>query len=149
MEIKKLMYAIIYLVTLAICSHILSVDGGIFALVDIGLLPLFIVTGFDIEGRLAEHFGFRSNGLMGACIGGGVGNLMTDVIGASLDMTMWPMLGGILLFGTLALGVIYIIRPSKAAEFDWTEENAATFEERILDYEGEQDPYEAANPEFF
>ena len=66
MERKKLMYAIIYLVTLAICAHTLSVDGGIFALVDIGLLPLFIFTGFDIEERLANRFGFESNGLMGA-----------------------------------------------------------------------------------
>jgi|TARA_Y100000310_G_scaffold344737_2_gene459166 hypothetical protein len=94
-------------------NYLFGIQGGIFALVDIGLLPIFIYTGVDIESRVSERFGFESNGMLGAAIGGGVGNLMTDMIGASFDPTMWPMIVGIGIFGTLSLGVVWIIHQSQ------------------------------------
>ena len=96
----------------SIFNMLFGIQGGIFALVDVGLLPLFIYTGFDMESRISKRLGLESNGLLGAAIGGGVGNLLTDLIGASLDPTMWSMLIGIGIFGTLSLGVIYILHTS-------------------------------------
>ncbi len=93
-------------------NQLFDIQGGIFALVDIGLLPLFIYAGFDLESKISGKFGLESNGLLGAAIGGGVGNLLTDLIGASFDPTMHPMLPGIGIFGTLSLGVIYILHAS-------------------------------------
>ena len=111
METKKLTLAICYLAALAVAACLLDVDGGVFAIVDIGLLPLFIYTGYDIDKKIADRFGLDSDGILGACIGGGVGNYGTDMIGAALDPTMWPMIFGIAIFGILSLAVIYIIRP--------------------------------------
>ena len=133
METKKLTLAICYLAALAVAACLLDVDGGVFALVDIGLLPLFIFTGFDIETKISDRFGLDSNGIMGACIGGGVGNLGTDMIGAALDPTMWGMIVGIMIFGTLSLAVIYIIRPNYDAE------NEASFERYIAWKEEEEE----------
>jgi hypothetical protein len=93
----------------SIANYYFGIQGGIFALVDVGLLPIFIYAGVDIEGRVSGKLGLESNGMLGAACGGGIGNLMTDMIGASFDPTMWPMLVGIGIFGTLSLGVIWII----------------------------------------
>ncbi len=96
-----------------LANHLWNIQGGIFALVDVGLLPIFIYTGVDIESRVSGRLGVEPNGLLGAAIGGGVGNLLTDMIGASFDPTMWPMIVGIGIFGTLSLGVIWIIHRSQ------------------------------------
>ena len=96
-----------------LANHLWNIQGGIFALVDVGLLPIFIYTGVDIESRVSGRLGIEPNGLLGAAIGGGVGNLLTDMIGASFDPTMWPMIVGIGIFGTLSLGVIWIIHRSQ------------------------------------
>ena len=105
-----------YLLCLAalsmLASHLWGIQGGIFALVDVGLLPIFIYTGVDIESRVSGKLGIEPNGLLGAAIGGGFGNLLTDMIGASFDPTMWPMITGIGVFGFLSLGVIWIIHQS-------------------------------------
>ena len=95
-----------------LANHLWNIQGGIFALVDVGLLPIFIYTGVDIEARVSGRLELEPNGLLGAAIGGGVGNLLTDMIGASFDPTMWPMIIGIGIFGTLSLGVIWIIHRS-------------------------------------
>ena len=113
MERKKLTLAICYLVALALIGIMFDISGAVFAIVDIGLLPLFIYTGYDIDKKIADRFGLDSDGILGACIGGGVGNYGTDMIGAALDPSMWPMIFGIAIFGILSLAVIYIIRPSK------------------------------------
>lgn len=96
-----------------LANHLWGIQGGIFALVDVGLLPIFIYTGVDIESRVSGRLGIEPNGLLGAAIGGGVGNLLTDMIGASFDPTMWPMIVGIGIFGTLSLGIIWIIHRSQ------------------------------------
>ena len=96
-----------------LANHLWNIQGGIFALVDVGLLPIFIYTGVDIEARVSGKLKLEPNGLLGAAIGGGVGNLLTDMIGASFDPTMWPMIVGIFIFGTLSLGVIGIIHQSR------------------------------------
>ena len=51
-----------------LANHLWNIQGGIFALVDVGLLPIFIYTGVDIESRVSGRLGVEPNGLLGAAI---------------------------------------------------------------------------------
>ena len=105
-----LAYALLYLALLVTIAYMLGSAGAIFAIIDVGTLPLFVAAGFDLESRIGNAFKIKdSGGLIGAMAGSGVGNEITDIAGAALDPTMHATIPGIVIFGTLALGVIYII----------------------------------------
>tara|TARA_Y100000401_G_scaffold88018_1_gene73557 strand:- start:596 stop:862 length:267 start_codon:yes stop_codon:yes gene_type:complete len=80
-------------------------DGLIFGLVDNGVLLLGAFTGLEIEKLLPKRF---QSGL-GAVIGAGIGNTISDTIGAICDPSMHHMIAGITIGCILPLFLIPII----------------------------------------
>ena len=78
-------------------------DGLIFGLVDNGVLIFGAYTGLEID-----RF-FNGRGALGAVIGAGVGNTVSDGIGAMLDPSMHGMLAGVVTGCIVAMIAIPVI----------------------------------------
>ena len=79
------------------------IPGLIFGMVDNGVLILGAYTGLEID-----RF-FKGNGQVGAILGAGVGNTISDGLGAAIDPTMSHMIIGIILGCLIPLILIPII----------------------------------------
>ena len=79
------------------------IPGLIFGMVDNGVLILGAYTGLEID-----RF-FKGNGQVGAILGAGVGNTVSDGLGAAIDPTMSHMIIGIILGCLIPLILIPII----------------------------------------
>lgn len=80
-------------------------DGTIFGLVDNGLLIFGAFTGLSFEKYLPKTY---QHGI-GAVIGAGIGNTISDTIGAIVDPTLNHMIIGITLGCLLPLFIIPVI----------------------------------------
>tara|TARA_R110000765_G_scaffold284220_1_gene381059 strand:- start:434 stop:703 length:270 start_codon:yes stop_codon:yes gene_type:complete len=67
------------------------IDGLVFGIVDNGVLILGAFTGLSIEKYLPKRY---QRGI-GAVIGAGIGNTISDTLGAIVDTTMNDMILGI------------------------------------------------------
>tara|TARA_B100000029_G_scaffold61517_1_gene55278 strand:- start:1851 stop:2129 length:279 start_codon:yes stop_codon:yes gene_type:complete len=83
------------------------IPGLIFGMVDNGVLILGAYTGLEID-----RF-FKGNGQVGAILGAGVGNTVSDGLGAVIDPTMNHMIIGIILGCLIPLILIPIIETRK------------------------------------
>ena len=79
------------------------IPGLIFGMVDNGVLILGAYTGLEVD-----RF-FKGNGQVGAILGAGVGNTVSDGLGAAIDPTMSHMIIGIILGCLIPLILIPII----------------------------------------
>ena len=77
--------------------------GLVFGMVDNGVLILGAYTGLEID-----RF-FKGKGALGAILGAGVGNTVSDGLGAAIDPTMSHMIIGIILGCLIPLILIPII----------------------------------------
>ena len=77
--------------------------GLIFGMVDNGVLILGAYTGLEID-----RF-FKGKGALGAILGAGVGNTISDGLGAVIDPTMNHMIIGIIIGCLIPLLLIPII----------------------------------------
>ena len=68
-------------------------DGLIFGFIDNAVLILGAVTGYEVERFLPRRFQVG----VGANLGAGVGNTVSDFLGAVLDPALIHMTGGIVL----------------------------------------------------
>jgi hypothetical protein len=80
------------------------IDGLVFGLIDNGVLIIGAYTGCDIGERLG-----KGKGPLGAILGAGIGNLVSDAIGAACDPAMQHMVGGVALGCLLPLLLIPIV----------------------------------------
>ena len=80
-------------------------DGIIFGFIDNAVLILGAVTGYEVERFLPRRFQVG----VGAILGAGVGNTVSDFLGAVLDPALIHMTGGIVLGCLLPLVVIPLI----------------------------------------
>ena len=80
-------------------------DGLVFGLIDNGVLIFGAFTGLEIERALPKKFQVG----LGAVIGAGIGNTVSDAAGALLDPAMFSMIGGITLGCILPLFIIPVI----------------------------------------
>ena len=80
-------------------------DGIIFGFIDNAVLILGAVTGYEVERFLPRRFQVG----IGAIAGAGVGNTVSDALGAVLDPALIHMTGGIVLGCLLPLVVIPLI----------------------------------------
>ena len=80
-------------------------DGIIFGFIDNAVLILGAVTGYEVERFLPRRFQVG----VGAILGAGVGNTVSDFLGAVLDPALIHMTGGIVLGCLLPLVVITLI----------------------------------------
>ena len=88
-------------------------DGIIFGFIDNAVLILGAVTGYEVERFLPRRFQVG----VGAILGAGVGNTVSDFLGAVLDPALIHMTGGSVLGCLLPLVVIPLgaIRNSRKA----------------------------------
>ena len=80
-------------------------DGLVFGLIDNGVLIFGAFTGLESERALPKKFQVG----LGAVIGAGIGNTVSDAAGALLDPAMFSMIGGITLGCILPLFIIPVI----------------------------------------
>ena len=80
-------------------------DGIIFGFIDNAVLILGAVTGYEVERFLPRRFQVG----VGAILGAGVGNTVSDFLGAVLDPALIHMTGGIVLGCLLPLVVIPLV----------------------------------------
>ena len=80
-------------------------DGIIFGFIDNAVLILGAVTGYEVERFLPRRFQVG----VGAILGAGVGNTVSDFLGAVLDPALIHMTGGIVLGCLLPLAAIPLI----------------------------------------
>ena len=80
-------------------------DGIIFGFIDNAVLILGAVTGYEVERFLPRRFQVG----VGAILGAGVGNTVSDFLGAVLDPALIHMTGGIVLGCLLPLVAIPLI----------------------------------------
>ena len=80
-------------------------DGIIFGFIDNAVLILGAVTGYEVERFLPRRFQVG----VGAIAGAGVGNTVSDFLGAVLDPALIHMTGGIVLGCLLPLVAIPLI----------------------------------------
>jgi hypothetical protein len=80
-------------------------DGIIFGFIDNAVLILGAVTGYEVERFLPRRFQVG----IGAIAGAGVGNTVSDALGAVLDPALIHMTGGIVLGCLIPLVVIPLI----------------------------------------
>ena len=80
-------------------------NGLVFGLVDNGVLIFGAYTGYEVD-KL-----FNGNGKLGAIIGAGLGNTVSDALGAVLDPTIDALLGIVVgcLLAMLVIPVVEII----------------------------------------
>ena len=81
-------------------------DGTLYGLVDNGVLIAGAYLGLELDGWLAEKIGKHARPGLGAIIGGAIGNLVSDVLGAVTDPAILPMVGGIALGCILPMMII-------------------------------------------
>jgi hypothetical protein len=87
------------------------IDGLIFGLLDNGVLIIGAYTGCDIGERLG-----KGRGRLGAILGAGIGNLVSDAIGAACDPAMQHMVGGVALGCLLPLFLIPLVERLRRAK---------------------------------
>ena len=80
-------------------------DGIIFGFIDNAVLIAGAVTGYEVERFLPRRFQVG----VGAIAGAGVGNTVSDFLGAVLDPALIHMTGGIVLGGLIPLVAIPFI----------------------------------------
>ena len=80
-------------------------DGIIFGFIDNAVLILGAVTGYEVERFLPRRFQVGVEAIAGA----GIGNTVSDFLGAVLDPALIHMTGGIVLGCLLPLVVIPLI----------------------------------------
>ncbi len=80
-------------------------DGIIFGFIDNAVLIAGAVTGYEIERFLPRRFQVG----VGAIAGAGVGNTVSDPLGAVLDPALVSMTGGIVLGCLIPLAIIPLI----------------------------------------
>ena len=80
-------------------------DGIIFGFIDNAVLILGAVTGYEVERFLPRRFQVG----VGAIAGAGIGNTVSDFLGAVLDPALIHMTGGIVLGCLLPLVVIPLV----------------------------------------
>ena len=80
-------------------------DGIIFGFIDNAVRILGAVTGYEVERFLPRRFQVG----VGAILGAGVGNTVSDFLGAVLDPALIHMTGGIVLGCLLPLVAIPLI----------------------------------------
>ena len=80
-------------------------DGIIFGFIDNAVLILGAVTGYEVERFLPRRFQVG----VGAIAGAGIGNTVSDFLGAVLDPALIHMTGGIVLGCLLPLAAIPLI----------------------------------------
>ena len=83
-------------------------EGLIFGLIDNGVLILGAYTGLEID-RLI----IKGNGALGAVVGAGLGNTVSDGLGALIDPTLNDAFWGIIIGCLLPLVLIPIIERIK------------------------------------
>ena len=83
-------------------------DGLIFGIVDNGVLIFGAYTGLEID-----RF-FNGRGALGAVVGAGFGNMVSDGIGAAIDPTMSGMVVGVMLGCFLPMLMIPVIERLKS-----------------------------------
>lgn len=79
-------------------------DGLIFGLVDNGVLLLGAYAGCDLGEKLG-----KGRGALGAILGAGIGNTVSDALGAAADPAMHSMVAGVALGCLLPLLFIPVI----------------------------------------
>jgi len=82
-------------------------DGLIFGLVDNGILIFGAYTGLEID-RL-----FNGNGALGAVIGAGLGNTISDGVGALIDPTLEGIFFGVVVGCLIPMTLIPVIEKFK------------------------------------
>jgi len=80
-------------------------DGIIFGFIDNAVLIAGAVTGYEVERFLPRRFQVG----VGAIAGAGIGNTVSDALGAVLDPALIHMTGGIVLGCLIPLVVIPLI----------------------------------------
>ena len=81
------------------------IDGLIFGFIDNAVLIAGAVTGYEVERFLPRRFQVG----VGAIAGAGIGNTVSDALGADLDPALVTMTGGIVLGCLIPLVVIPLI----------------------------------------
>ena len=81
------------------------IDGLIFGFIDNAVLIAGAVTGYEVERFLPRRFQVG----VGAIAGAGIGNTVSDALGAVLDPALVTMTGGIVLGCLIPLVVIPLI----------------------------------------
>jgi hypothetical protein len=81
------------------------IDGLIFGFIDNAVLIAGAVTGYEVERFLPRRFQVG----VGAIAGAGIGNTVSDALGAVLDPALVAMTGGIVLGCLIPLVVIPLI----------------------------------------
>ena len=96
-------------------------DGLVFGIMDNAILLAGAYTGFSIDEKLG------GNGRLGGIIGAGLGNTVSDGIGALIDPTMSGFFLGIVLgclIPMLAIPVIeYFKNNNNRSKWKWLEKN--------------------------
>tara|TARA_B100000686_G_scaffold299946_1_gene334115 strand:- start:2078 stop:2437 length:360 start_codon:yes stop_codon:yes gene_type:complete len=90
----------VFAVLVSVCLayvYMTSPPGFIFGAVDNVVVIVGCLLGIGVEERLSEWLGRKSRPAVGAAVGGGTFNLISDAGGAWLDPTMEGMLLGITL----------------------------------------------------
>ena len=82
-------------------------DGLIFGLVDNGILIFGAYTGLEID-RM-----FKGNGALGAVIGAGLGNTISDGVGALIDPTLEGIFFGVVVGCLIPMTLIPVIEKFK------------------------------------
>ena len=87
-------------------------SGIIFGFVDNAILIAGAVTGLEVERFLPKRFQVG----VGAITGAGIGNTVSDALGALLDPALLPMIGGITIGCLIPLAIIpFIARRKRVA----------------------------------
>ena len=81
------------------------IDGLIFGFIDNAVLIAGAVTGYEVERFLPRRFRVG----VGAIAGAGIGNTVSDALGAVLDPALIDMTGGIVLGCLIPLAAIPFI----------------------------------------
>jgi hypothetical protein len=81
------------------------IDGLIFGFIDNAVLIAGAVTGYEVERFLPRRFQVG----VGAIAGAGIGNTVSDALGAVLDPALVAMTGGIVLGCLIPLVAIPLI----------------------------------------
>ena len=86
-------------------------EGLVFGLIDNGILILGAYTGCDVGEKLG-----KGHGRLGAILGAGIGNTISDAIGAACDPAMQHMIAGSALGCLLPLLLIPLVERLRSKE---------------------------------